>query len=66
MLAFSEFFYLVHAGQGRWVIRHRITDMSAGSVRRSGSGFALYDDRSHLIGEFDTIEHALGGLYATA
>ncbi|UFS60604.1 hypothetical protein [Subtercola endophyticus] len=64
MLAFSEFFYLVHAGQGRWTIKHRITDEPAGAVARSDTGFALYDEHDHIVGRFDTIEHALGELYA--
>jgi hypothetical protein len=64
MLAFSEFFYLVHAGQGRWKICHRITDESAGIIFRSPAGFELYDDERRFVGEFDTIEHALGELYA--
>lgn len=64
MLAYSEFFYLVHSGQGEWKIRHRITDESAGVVSRSATGFALFDDKLRPIGDFDTIEHALGELYA--
>ena len=64
MLAFSEFFYLVHAGQGRWVIKHRVTDEEAGSISRAGARFELFDDQSRSVGQFDTIEHALGGLYA--
>ncbi|GGF16000.1 hypothetical protein [Subtercola lobariae] len=64
MLAFSEFFYLVHAGQGRWKIKHQITDESAGLVVRSGAGFELFDEHEGRVGTFDTIEHALGELYA--
>ena len=66
MLAFSEFFFLVHAGQGRWMIKHRITDESAGSIIRNGSEFDLFDDRGRQVGSFDSVEQALGGLYATA
>ncbi|MEA9986793.1 hypothetical protein [Subtercola sp. RTI3] len=65
MLAFSEFFYLVHAGQGRWVIRHRLTDELAGTVTRTGAGFALLDDEARPVGESVSIEGALGQLYAT-
>jgi hypothetical protein len=64
MLAFSEFFYLVRAGQGRWTIKHQITDEPAGSIARSGSGFVLYDDQARFAGRFDTIEQAMGELYA--
>jgi hypothetical protein len=66
MLAYSQFFYLVHTGQGRWAIRHRITDEPAGAVERSGPAFEVYDDRDHLVATSDTIEHALAELYATA
>ncbi|RFA23353.1 hypothetical protein [Subtercola boreus] len=66
MLAYSEFFYLVHAGQGRWSIKHRITDEPAGVVTRSGAAFDIYDDSDRLVGTSDTIEHALGELYASA
>ncbi|MEF2979293.1 hypothetical protein [Subtercola sp. YIM 133946] len=78
MLAFSEFFYLVHAGQGRWQIKHRITDEPAGVIRRhshgtgtgsgtgDGPGFDLCDEDDRVIASFDTIEQALAGLYADA
>jgi hypothetical protein len=56
----------VHTGQGRWAIRHRITDEPAGAVERSGPAFEVYDDRDHLVATSDTIEHALAELYATA
>jgi hypothetical protein len=64
MLAFSQYFYLVHAGQGRWLIRHQITDELAGTILRAEKGFALYNDGSELVGTFDSIDIALADLYA--
>jgi hypothetical protein len=63
-LSYAEHFYLVDAGQGRWVIRHQITNELAGRITRSSQGFVLSDDQSHLIGTFGSVDDALRGLYS--
>jgi hypothetical protein len=61
---YSEMFYLVDAGQGRWVINHTITDEAAGTVLRTTQGLALRDEKSRFLGTFPTMEMALRNLYA--
>jgi hypothetical protein len=63
-MTYAELFYLVDAGQGRWTVKHQITDELAGSVMRTSQGFVLRDDAASLVGTFVSIEEALRGLYA--
>jgi hypothetical protein len=63
-MTYAELFYLVDAGQGRWTVKHQITDELAGSVMRTTQGFVLRDDAESLVGTFVSIEEALRGLYA--
>ncbi len=35
----SEHFYLTENGHGRWIIRHQITDIMAGTILRTAGGF---------------------------
>jgi hypothetical protein len=61
----SEHFYLIENGHGRWIIRHQITDIVAGTILRTAGGFRLKNDNARTVGNFDSIESALEGLYAT-
>jgi hypothetical protein len=61
---YSELFYLVDAGEGRWVVRHAITDEVAGTIMRTTQGLALRNDASRFLGTFPTVEAALRNLYA--
>ncbi|HEY2642558.1 MAG TPA: hypothetical protein VGI56_02295 [Galbitalea sp.] len=61
---YAEMFYLVDASQGRWVIKHTITDEVAGTVMRTTQGLALRDENSRFLGTFPTMEAALRNLYA--
>ena len=63
-MSYAELFYLVDAGQGRWVVRHQITDELAGSVIRTSMGFLLSDEETRLVGTFPTVDEALRGLYS--
>ncbi|CAN5252624.1 hypothetical protein BH09ACT5_BH09ACT5_10210 [soil metagenome] len=60
----TEHFYLVEDGHGRWVIRHQITDILAGTILRTAGGFRLKNENSRTVGNFESIELALEGLYA--
>ena len=60
-----EHFYLVEDGHGRWIIRHQITDILAGSILRTSGGFRLKNDHGRTVGNFPSIEAAISGLYAT-
>ena len=60
-----EHFYLVEVGHGRWVIRHQITDVFAGTVLRTTGGYRLRNENARTIGNFESIEAAIAGLYAT-
>ena len=60
-----EHFYLVEVGHGRWVIRHQITDVFAGTVLRTTGGYRLRNENARTIGNFESIEDAIAGLYAT-
>ena len=61
-----ELFYLMSEGEGRWIVRHQITDALAGSIIRTGHGFVATDDDAHDLGGFSSIDEAIAGLYATA
>lgn len=61
---YAEMFYLVDAGEGRWVVRHTVTDTLAGTLMRTNQGLALRDDDSRFIGTFPAVEVALRNLYA--
>lgn len=60
-----EHFYLVEDGHGRWIIRHQITDLPAGTILRTSGGFRLKNDSAKTLGNFATIDEAISGLYAT-
>jgi len=60
-----EHFYLVEDGHGRWTILHQITDILAGTILRTAGGFRLKSDHHRTVGNFDSIEAALVGLYQT-
>jgi hypothetical protein len=61
---YAELFYLVDAGQGRWEIRHAITNEFAGRLMRTSQGLVLRDQDSRFIGTFPNSETALRNLYA--
>jgi hypothetical protein len=62
---YTELFYLVDAGQGRWIINHAVTNELAGSLMRTTQGLALRDENSRFLGTFPSTEVALRNLYAT-
>jgi len=64
-MTYAEHFYLVDAGQGRWLVKHQITNLVAGKIVRTSEGFLLTDD-SHRSEVFASIDDALRGLYALA
>lgn len=64
LVTYTEHFYLVEAGHGRWTIRHQFTDLLAGTILRTSNGFRLKNEHARTIGNFDSIERALAGLYA--
>jgi hypothetical protein len=61
-----EHFYLVSNGHGRWIVRHQITDIAAGSILRTSGGFRLKNEVGRTIGNFSSIASAIHGLYAIA
>jgi 6-phosphogluconate dehydrogenase (decarboxylating) len=61
---YSELFYLVDAGEGRWIVKHAITNEVAGTLMRTSQGVVLRNEDSRFIGAFPTIESALRNLYA--
>ena len=61
-----EHFYLQEGGHGRWVIRHQITDVYAGSLLRTAGGYRLKNENGRTVGNFATIDDALAGLYQAA
>lgn len=61
-----EHFYLLPGGHGRWVIRHQITDVFAGSLLRTAHGYRLKNENGRTVGNFATIDDALAGLYQSA
>jgi len=63
-VTYTEHFYLIEDGHGRWTIRHQITDIIAGTILRTSGGFRLKNEHARTIGNFDSIENALQGLYA--
>jgi hypothetical protein len=63
-LNYAELFYLVDAGEGRWVVKHAITDELAGTIMRTSQGIALRNESSRFLGTFPSIEVALRNLYA--
>ncbi|MBK4346949.1 hypothetical protein [Lacisediminihabitans changchengi] len=66
MATIGEMFYIVDAGQGRWVIHHQVTGVKAGSLVRTSEGLMLADPESRPIGRYTTFDEALRELYATA
>lgn len=66
MATIREMFYLVDAGQGRWVIKHQVTDLLAGTLARTPAGLVLQDPDAKQLGRFGTFDDALRELYATA
>jgi hypothetical protein len=63
---YAEMFYLVDAGEGRWVVKHATTNELAGTIMRTTQGVALRNEDSRFIGTFPSIETALRNLYALA
>ena len=61
---YSELFHLVDAGEGRWVVKHAITEEVAGTVMRTNQGLVLRNEESRFLGTFPTVEIALKNLYA--
>ncbi|MEO8093327.1 MAG: hypothetical protein ABI632_00210 [Pseudolysinimonas sp.] len=65
-MTYADMFYLVDAGQGRWLVRHQITDLLAGKVVRTSGGFLLTEEEADNGAVFPTIDDALRGLYELA
>lgn len=65
-MSYTEYFSIIDAGEGRWLVRHRYTDELAGLIARTRSGFVLSDDNHRSLGTFSTMDDALRGLYAFA
>lgn len=65
-MIYADLFYLIDAGQGRWLVKHQITDNLAGKIVRTSDGFLLTDDDSRNSEIFTSIDDALRGLYALA
>jgi hypothetical protein len=63
---YAEMFYLEDAGEGRWTVRHRLTDEFAGTIMRTTQGLALRDGESRFRGTFPTVDSVLRNLYALA
>jgi len=61
---YLELFYLVDAGEGRWIVKHAITNELAGTMMRTTQGIALRNDESRFLGTFPSVETALRNLYA--
>jgi hypothetical protein len=61
---YAEMFYLVDAGEGRWVVKHATPNELAGTIMRTTQGVALRNEDSRFIGTFPTTETALRNLYA--
>ena len=61
---YAEWFCLVDAGEGRWVVTHAITDEVAGTLMRTTQGIVLRNEDSRFIGTFPSTETALRNLYA--
>jgi hypothetical protein len=64
LVNYSELFYLVDAGEGRWVVKHAITDEIAGTMMRTTQGIVLRNEDSRFVGTFPTVDTALRNLYA--
>ena len=64
-MTYADLFYLVEAGQGRWLVKHQITNLLAGKIVRTSEGFLLTDDAQHSA-MFESMDDALRGLYAVA
>jgi hypothetical protein len=60
----SELFYLVDADERRWIIRHAITDQTAGTILRTSQGIVLRNEDSRFLGTFPNADMALRNLYA--
>lgn len=58
-----EYFSLAEDGHGRWTIRHKITDILAGTILRTSGGFRLKNEHNRTVGNFESIEAAIAGLY---
>jgi hypothetical protein len=60
----SELFDVIESHEGRWTIRHAITDEPAGSLLRTSQGLVLRDENDRFLGAFPSVEVALRNLYA--
>ncbi len=65
MATITEYFQVVDAGEGRWVILHQYTGQLAGSLQRTRHGLILYDESRVPLGAFATQDSALRALYDT-
>lgn len=65
-MTYAEWFYLTDAGQGRWVVRHAISDEIAGTITRVPTGFVLSDADTAQLGVFPSTTAALRELYLAA
>jgi hypothetical protein len=64
MATIAEYFRIVDAGEGRWVILQRRTGELAGSAIRTGYGFALKDPDAGDLGIYPDLDLALRELQA--
>ncbi|MCU1415768.1 MAG: hypothetical protein JWN80_3108 [Microbacteriaceae bacterium] len=65
MATVTEYFQVVDAGEGRWVVLHQFTGQLAGSLSRTRHGLILYDEDGMPMGAFATQDSALRALYDT-
>jgi hypothetical protein len=63
---YAEMFYLVDAGEGRWVVKHTTTNELAGTIMRMTQGIVLRSEDSRFVGTFPSVEMALRNLYSFA
>jgi 6-phosphogluconate dehydrogenase (decarboxylating) len=63
---YAEMFYLEDSGEGRWTVRHSVTDEFAGTIMRTSAGLVLRDGESRFRGTFPSVESVLRNLYALA
>lgn len=59
----ADWFYAVATTDGRWTVRHQLTDLLAGTITRTSHGYRLKDEHARDLGGFDSVESALEGLY---
>ena len=62
----DEWFYVVPARAGVWVVRHQVTGELAATIERRPGSYVLLVDGSRTADRFDSIDQALAGLYELA